>query len=58
MGGYQAHRSWWVTQTGIEAASFKRGSGSIALKGGLTAPVSRTFAPALREAGILPPRRG
>ena len=51
--GYQTHRSWWVAADAIEAVTWRRGQGEARLAGGLTAPVSRTYAPLLREAGWL-----
>ena len=49
--GAQCHRSWWVARSAV--ADVKRGDGRavLTLKDGSQAPVSRTFAPALREAG-------
>lgn len=49
--GFRLHRSWWAAEPAIEAVRFSRGSGTAQLSGGLTAPVSRTFYPALKEAG-------
>lgn len=49
--GYQLHRSWWVSADAIEAVRWKRGSGEARLAGGITAPVSRSCAGALKEAG-------
>ena len=49
--GFRLHRSWWASAAALEAVSYKRGSGEARLDGGLTAPVSRTYYPALREAG-------
>ncbi len=54
--GFQTHRSWWIAADAIEAASFRRGSGEVRLAGGLTAPLSRSHAPRLREAGWLSSR--
>lgn len=51
--GFQTHRSWWVAADAIEDASWRRGAGEVRLAGGLTAPVSRSHAPRLREAGWL-----
>ncbi len=53
--GAQTHRSWWVARDAV--ASVARGDGRAALtlgggaNGDLTAPVSRRYAKALREAG-------
>lgn len=49
--GYRLHRSWWARETALKDVDFKRGSGKAALEGGLSAPVSRTYYPALRKAG-------
>jgi hypothetical protein len=46
--GYQTHRSWWVARTAVEAARWKGGRGALALADGSSAPVSRTYAPALK----------
>jgi len=51
LSGFRLHRSWWANKAALEGVSFKRGSGQAQLTGGLTAPVSRTYYPALREAG-------
>lgn len=49
--GYRLHRSWWAAADAIEAVRWKRGSGEARLAGGLTAPVSRSCAADLKEAG-------
>lgn len=49
--GYQVHRSWWVAADAIEAVRWRKGAGGAQLVGGLTVPVSRSMAPALRQAG-------
>lgn len=49
--GFQTHRSWWVAADAIEAVTWRRGTGEARLVGGLVAPVSRTQAAALRDAG-------
>jgi hypothetical protein len=49
--GHQTHRSWWVAAGAIETVRWKRGVGEARLAGDLVAPVSRTYAPALRAAG-------
>jgi DNA-binding LytR/AlgR family response regulator len=51
--GFQLHRSWWVAETAIQSASFRDGKGEVSLAGDITAPVSRTYVRALREAGWL-----
>jgi hypothetical protein len=49
--GARTHRSWWVAKAGI--ADIRRGDGRavLVLKDGAEAPVSRSYAPNLREAG-------
>ena len=49
--GHRTHRSWWVAADAIEAVRWKRGVGEARLAGDLVAPVSRTYAAALRAAG-------
>ena len=49
--GWRVHRSWWVAADAVEAVRWRRGGGEIRLVGGLTAPVSRTHGPTLKEAG-------
>jgi len=49
--GYRLHRSWWAAADAIEAVKWKRGGGEARLAGGLTAPVSRSCAAALKAAG-------
>lgn len=49
--GWRVHRSWWVAADAVEGVRWRRGAGEMTLAGGLTAPVSRTHAPVLKEAG-------
>jgi len=49
--GYRLHRSWWVSAEAIEGVRWNRGTGEARLAGGLTAPVSRSCAAVLKEAG-------
>jgi DNA-binding LytR/AlgR family response regulator len=49
--GAQTHRSWWVAKDAVRSASRRDGRATLTLDGGLTAPVSRRYARALREAG-------
>lgn len=51
--GFRLHRSWWAAKAAILSASYSRGTGEAELSGALTAPISRSYAQALREAGIL-----
>jgi len=46
--GFRTHRSWWVARTGVETARWKSGRGELVLSDGATAPVSRTYAAALK----------
>jgi len=51
--GMQTHRSWWVAKQGL--ADVVKGDGrlTLKLKSGAEAPVSRTYAKAVKEAGWL-----
>ena len=49
--GWRVHRSWWVAADAVEDVRWRRGAGELRLVGGLVAPVSRTYAPVLKEAG-------
>ena len=49
--GAQTHRSWWVARGAVAEARRADGRAVLKLKGGVEAPVSRTYARALREAG-------
>ena len=49
--GYRLHRSWWASADAIEAVRWKRGGGEARLVGGITAPVSRSCAAELKQAG-------
>jgi hypothetical protein len=49
--GAQTHRSWWVAKGAVLEASRGDGRATLTLEGGLTAPVSRRYSKALREAG-------
>jgi hypothetical protein len=48
--GAQTHRSWWVARSAVEGGRRTDGRATLLLKGGLEAPVSRTYARALRDA--------
>jgi len=48
--GAQTHRSWWVARSAVQGARRADGRAILLLKGGLEAPVSRTYARALRDA--------
>lgn len=49
--GAQTHRSWWVARTAVREVVRGDGRATLGLDGGLSAPVSRRYARALREAG-------
>lgn len=48
--GAQTHRSWWVARDAVVDAKASDGRAVLSLKNGVEAPVSRTFARALRQA--------
>lgn len=48
LDGLRVHRSWWVARSAVEEARWSRGRGDLTLAGGLTAPVSRAYAEAVR----------
>lgn len=49
--GAQTHRSWWVAKDAVRGAERGDGRATLTLQGGLSAPVSRRYSRALREAG-------
>ena len=49
--GAQTHRSWWVARSAVRSAERAEGRAMLTLPGDVRAPVSRTYAKALREAG-------
>ena len=52
--GLQVHRSWWVSRTGIRSARREGGKILLELKSGEDVPVSRSYQPALKDAGLAP----
>ena len=52
--GLQVHRSWWVSRTGIRSARREGGRVLLELKSGEDVPVSRSYQPALKDAGLAP----
>jgi hypothetical protein len=58
LDGLQTHRSWWVARAGVADVARRQGKPVLVLKDGGEAPVSRTYASALREAGWLQARPG
>lgn len=53
LDGLQTHRSWWVARQGLADISKADGKLVLKLKSGAEAPVSRTYAQAVRQAGWL-----
>ena len=51
LDGRQTHRSWWVARAAVDTVSRGDGRATLTLSNGVQAPVSRTHAPGLREAG-------
>lgn len=51
LDGARTHRSWWVARDAVVQATKGDGRGALTLADGSEAPVSRTYYPALREAG-------
>ncbi len=51
LDGARTHRSWWVARSAVVDAQKGDGRGVLILEDGTEAPVSRTYYPALREAG-------
>ena len=51
MEGARVHRSWWVARAAVVETERGAGRAALTLKSGAVAPVSRTYARALREAG-------
>jgi DNA-binding LytR/AlgR family response regulator len=49
--GARTHRSWWVSRDAVRGVSRGDGRAVLTLDGGVSAPVSRRYARALREAG-------
>jgi len=51
MEGAQVHRSWWVAKAAVVDAERGNGRAALTIRSGAVAPVSRTYARALRAAG-------
>jgi hypothetical protein len=51
LDGLQTHRSWWVAQQGVADVRREEGKLLLKLKSGVEAPVSRTYAKAVKDAG-------
>lgn len=52
--GLRVHRSWWVARGAIERVARDGDRLALHLRGGLVVPVSRTYALAVRNAGLVP----
>lgn len=52
--GLRVHRSWWVARSAIERVARDGDRLALHLRGGLVVPVSRTYALAVRDAGLVP----
>lgn len=52
--GVQVHRSWWVASNAVERVERDGDRHVLVLRGGLRAPVSRTYGQAARKAGLIP----
>ncbi|MEE9381651.1 MAG: LytTR family DNA-binding domain-containing protein, partial [Hyphomonadaceae bacterium] len=50
--GLQTHRSWWVAVDGVADTAKTNGRTVLILKSGAEAPVSRSYAKAVREKGL------
>jgi hypothetical protein len=51
LDGSRTHRSWWVAKDAVDTVARGDGRATLTLSNGISAPVSRTYAPKLREAG-------
>lgn len=51
-GGLQVHRSWWVAKAAIRDTNRQGGKLSLVLPSGKQVPVSRTFLPEVKAAGL------
>lgn len=50
--GLQVHRSWWVAKAAVRDTARQGGKLSLVLPSGKQVPVSRTFLPAVKAAGL------
>ncbi len=50
--GLQVHRSWWVAKGAVKDTRRQGGKLSLVLESGVVVPVSRTFLPKVRAAGL------
>jgi DNA-binding LytR/AlgR family response regulator len=51
LDGMRIHRSWWVARAAVVGVQRGDGRATLALSGGIQAPVSRRYARLLRAAG-------
>ena len=51
LDGARTHRSWWVARKAVDQVSRGDGRATLSISTGAEVPVSRTYAPKLREAG-------
>ncbi len=51
LDGRRVHRSWWVARAALVGVQRGGGRATLALRGGVQAPVSRRYAAGLRSAG-------
>ncbi len=51
--GLQVHRSWWVAKDAVRDVKREGGKVALVIPSGKQAPVSRTYAAAAREAGLI-----
>ena len=49
--GHRLHRSWWAAADAIETVRWTRAGGEARLASGIVAPVSRSYAAGLKQAG-------
>jgi DNA-binding LytR/AlgR family response regulator len=54
--GLCTHRSHWVALAAITASERRQGKLFVRLSNGERVPVTRTYAPKLEAAGVIPPR--
>ena len=51
--GLQVHRSWWISKSGITDEKRVDGRSLLILPSGTEVPVSRSFRPKAKEAGLI-----
>ncbi len=50
--GLQVHRSWWIARAGLKDTSRRGGKLRLVLVSGIEVPVSRTYLPVVKAAGL------